>query len=616
MRAESADAERRAATISQHWAPASNRAADPNAAAAGGPMALNDALAAQRRRIAELMRHKDALIERLLAAVAAADRRYADDQLQLADDLGALVARIDRHVEVMRTAYAQHLELLRRTVDTERSQFRRAEAQRWHALAAQHDAAELGALEAERQQYERDQRELAAAELQHREAVRETRRRLESGADELQLQLERARVEVLLNGERLRYNHRVLVQRTDENAAVKAAQKRRLGRLHEHVGELRGRLAVQQQRDGADAQRLTGEVTRLYAGVLELDAKAEAFGAQRALRFEGVWRVHAGECAELVRRFGRIDWCVRAEHLLLPVRREELGEWEERVRRLLFVGGIAQTTPKRSSSAGSARGSWTANVRPSSSASVASSASHRQRQLDANVAEQILQRIATQTVWLQDADVAGGCGDFEQAADVAAERLLGIDHVLTALGLASAEHVRAICEHFAETLRCEACGVRWPERTTKETKEESPSSCGRHRFVVEEALVIPTLRSYVERFYRQHFDGDDDDGEESNSGDDVRRRRPRTAVTVRRQQGANDDYNDAERMAAFWRSFVEAVPAHRDRLWTALERQMGRYLQVLKRRERLDGECEFLRRQNAELEHLLGRYVPAAPAEQ
>jgi len=55
-------------------------------------------------------------------------------------------------------------------------------------------------------------------------------------------------------------------------------------------------------------------------------------------------------------------------------------------------------------------------------------------------------------------------------------------------------------------------------------------------------------------------------------------------------------------------SFV--FPPEREKLWGVLEDGLQRYLKVLRERETLENECEFLRKQNLELNHLLQKFVP------
>lgn len=548
MRTESTEAVRKVAAINARWSQLDDFKE---------PMGLHDALGAQKQRIAELMAQKDAMIEQLNEAVRAADRRYEADQLTQSGDIATLVDRIDSQVEVMREAYRQHLELLQRTVDTERAQFKRCEAQRWHALYADRDAAELAAMQRTAAVYEGHERELAAVTTAHRELNRATRIRLERDNDALQVQLQAAKADVLLNTEKLTYNHKVLQQRSEENVIVKAQQKRRLNRLHEVVAGLRSRLDVAVQQGGAEASRLTAEVGKLYANVMELDTKSVAIRTAQAQKYEAVWAVHEAECIQLLREFERIDRCINVEHLGQPL---EVDRPTDR----LIANKLKPSCkfPKTASRSASAR----------TSVSGSDSTTQPVRSMDAQVVELILKKIATHTEWLQDSALFSDSLHFGMDDDVATARLVRIDHVFNALALTSAEHVQAVMKHFSASVFCVRCQAR-PDGVfagqDNDTNKADPVSqhCDRHQYVIEESQVIPTLRTYVERFYQQQF------GEEKNSSD----KRPKTAVA---DDGNKQQLNPKE-VEQFWQGFVNAVPAHRDRLWSALEAGMSKYLQVI-----------------------------------
>lgn len=52
------------------------------------------------------------------------------------------------------------------------------------------------------------------------------------------------------------------------------------------------------------------------------------------------------------------------------------------------------------------------------------------------------------------------------------------------------------------------------------------------------------------------------------------------------------------------------LPPEREKLWNVLDDGLQRYLKCLRERETLDNECDFLRKQNQELTHLLQKFVP------
>lgn len=136
--------------------------------------------------------------------------------------------------------------------------------------------------------------------------------------------------------------------------------------------------------------------------------------------------------------------------------------------------------------------------------------------------------------------------------------------------------------------------------------------------MIESSLILPTLRKFVED-----------------------RKRLETAEEVQDKNDASIFRSsrtlNAEDVQQFWKSIQDTAPQHNYRLWKSLENGLIEYLsvslvlsthkissvrklilfhnfifnlQVLKKRGKLDSECEYLRQQNLELKHLLQRYMP------
>lgn len=508
------------------------------------PCGLHAALLAQKQRIASLMAQKDALIRQLNDAVLAADRQYQAALQTQTGDIGTLIDRIDTQVDVMRAEYSDHLEILQRTLDAERMQFGRAEAQRWHSLYERRDSVELDGMLATATDCDRFDRQLFALIGQHEEQNRGTRIRLERDAAALQIELQTVKADVLLNSAKLSYNHHVLLHRAEENATVKAQQKARLMRLQQVVAALRDRYAVAVRLGSAEVRRMSAQVTKLYASVREADAKARTFGAIGARKYADVWTVHELEMMDLLRQFGQIDGRI-AERLLCS-----------RPERMFTVHAAA-----------SVAGGLQSRRRPHTTAGLLRSTQPVDDVSDGGrLIEVILNKIATHTEWLQD-------GDFDVVLDderlgAAAKRLIRIDHVLNALGLANdVGNLHALMCHFVPHVFCERCDLRPGQKAVEEPSKTATMCSGRHSYVIDETLVVPTLRSFVEGFYRRYSEAvtvsSDIRGTEMDAQD---------VWTVRR--------NQPKVVAEYWKSYVAKVPAHYGNLWTALESGLSKYLQV------------------------------------
>lgn len=85
--------------------------------------------------------------------------------------------------------------------------------------------------------------------------------------------------------------------------------------------------------------------------------------------------------------------------------------------------------------------------------------------------------------------------------------------------------------------------------------------CTDHHFVIESAVIVPALRSYVEHFHAIECSQKDGDSVNLNNN------------TICRLLKSDD-------VAKFWQSFINLIPLHRERMWSALENGLSRYLHV------------------------------------
>jgi hypothetical protein len=64
-----------------------------------------------------------------------------------------------------------------------------------------------------------------------------------------------------------------------------------------------------------------------------------------------------------------------------------------------------------------------------------------------------------------------------------------------------------------------------------------------------------------------------------------------------------------EDITNYWMRYSEIFSAKKERLWDGLLVGLRKYHEILKKRDDLNIEMEFLRKQNAELRHLLKTYI-------
>lgn len=241
------------------------------------PMGLYEGLEYQKSKIDNLMAQKNGVIQQLHDALDNSDQRYYEDQEKQDDDIGCLIERIDCQVEVMKRAYRQHLELLQKTIDDERDAFKNSETEKWQNLYDVREEYEQTNMSRKKEQSTEYTFEIKKIALEHEELIRSTKIRLERDNDELQVQLQNVKAEILLNSEKLSYNHHVLQKRSDENVIIKGQQKKRLNKLNGLITGLKTKIKSVKDSGEHDISKLTIDVMRLYTNILEMEAKAAIF---------------------------------------------------------------------------------------------------------------------------------------------------------------------------------------------------------------------------------------------------------------------------------------------------------------------------------------------------
>lgn len=174
----------------------------------------------------------------------------------------------------------------------------------------------------------------------------------------------------------------------------------------------------------------------------------------------------------------------------------------------------------------------------------------------------IMEKITTHTQWLQDDDLDHGLLDSFQPAEAT---LIKITHVFAALGIKNMQDVVELHDHFLPYMFCPNCQVASGSTSSNTTDDEDDSTtahCTDHHYVIESAMVVPTLRAYIEQIF-----------DSSNDGNVMPTRIGSNNDTVSRMLNTAD-------VTQFWNCFVQFVPAQRKTMWTALESGLNRFLHV------------------------------------
>lgn len=283
-------------------------------------MGIYEGLELQKHRVNELMKQKDVVIEECRKELDAADYRYILDQEKQATDIYCLVERIDKQVNVMKRTYREHLELLQKSIDNERELLRKESVEKWEKLYNHRAQNEEFKQLSEKEQNEFYANEMERIKLEHDEITRSTRIRLEKDNQDLQIELENLKGNVLLNTDKLDYNFQILKRREEENIIIKNQQKRRISKLNETVTHLKKKIDDLQKKSQTEIGKLMDEIQKWRKKLINLEEKSDNMLEINEQKYQNIWKINEDEAKDLLKKILDIDKLLYEQQLGL--------EWE------------------------------------------------------------------------------------------------------------------------------------------------------------------------------------------------------------------------------------------------------------------------------------------------
>ncbi|XP_058837079.1 dynein regulatory complex protein 1 homolog isoform X2 [Topomyia yanbarensis] len=533
------------------------------------PMGINDELQLQKERIQDLMEQKDKIIDECRKELKAADDRYTRDLLKQTTDIHSLVERVDNQIEIMKRAFKEHLDLLESTIDEERQILRQAATKKWNDLYTRRAVNERIKMRQEKERLEFYEDQIDRIEQEHTEVTRATRIRLEQDNQALEIELQKVKTNTTLNSEKLDYNFQVLKKREDENLMVRNAQKRRLTKLNETIFILRRKIKDAQMNCLIETEKLTSDIIKLRSNISHMDMKVNTFAQANDKKYQSVWQIHKSECLEILKSILEIDKILSEQHLgrkwqAPPMPDECVQKRSETV--ILAIDDSIPITSQRNTSLVTFDDS-----------------TERNQILD------ILQVVLKQAGFLIDKTAM----KLMESYALEEQNLVCLDNIFNALGILNWDDVRKLKEKFEYILK-----TRYYSNSESLTKSDETNA--NVTSIIDDKLKVladangseisstsgPSENLRTLKQFSEHLAD-----VETVPG-------PSNYTYLSRKLSTKD-------VKEYWESFKNIFSSNRVKVWDIMEDNLTHYLQVLKERKALDEECEFLKKQNMELQHLL-----------
>ncbi|KAK2580856.1 hypothetical protein KPH14_005933 [Odynerus spinipes] len=635
------------------------------------PLDIHEEMIAQNARCLELLSKKDEVIAELKAELENADVKFVEDTKKQNEDVDILVERIDRQLNVISKAYYQELKNIDEVLDAERRELLDTLEEKWEALYEKLQDDSKEAINKRKEVIREYEVEMARVMTEHHEEYRAQKIGLELENQELQQKVQNMKALCLMNVEKLNYSYTVLKHRDEENTIVKNEQKRRINKLQDTINELRKTYTKLEESTRSEIQKLTDQVLKAHKNILELEVKSENFTNINEKKYFQVWDMNVKRANELVDKILSTDKIIHEQALGLPwkppeeqlLAKEDLPSYRTAVNAINKEKADAQERRQMPITYKKANTLEDINLERRLLNRIMGHVSEQSNFLIEDIIEELLLPYSSEdnvVIRLDNVFLALNivseeeiefllnfflpytyCPDCTSLDKSTPTSQKSIDKIMEASSFQSTSSTPDVCgdeepdedvaqliatikdEIYCNDLYGEADTVTndtqdYPvpsavptlstlveenvsssvnvvssnDKDEKEQKQRLVCKKG-HLLQIHSAYVTRALKEFVEKY---HFVKRDDIVPCLKDRLSIRK------VTVSRSLTVED-------IREFWKRYRDLFPPAKERLWDGLLVGLKQYYEILKERQRLSNETEFLKKQNAELRRLLKTYT-------
>ncbi|XP_053988810.1 dynein regulatory complex protein 1 isoform X1 [Hylaeus volcanicus] len=292
--------------ISQKW---------PDILACKDPLDIHDELEAQNARCLEILDKKDALIAELKQELENADSMYAEEVKKQNEDIDVLVERMENQVHTMTKAYRHELMMVENVIESERKMLLKTSQDKWETLLAKYKEDTVEAREKKKEIMLEYEEEMKKAITEHQEEFRRLKINFELEIQQLQQEVQNMKALCLMNVEKLDYNYAVLKCREEENIIVKNQQKRRINKLQDTMNSLKKTYTDLEESTRLEIQKLTNEILKSQKAILDLEEKSNHLASINDRKYMQIWDMNIDTANELVDKILTADRIIHEQLL-------------------------------------------------------------------------------------------------------------------------------------------------------------------------------------------------------------------------------------------------------------------------------------------------------------
>ncbi|CAH8634638.1 unnamed protein product [Schistosoma rodhaini] len=596
----------------------------------------------------DLIAEKNKLINELNLEIKAKDDHYVRELKKRTNDIDLLAERMESQIKAIQRTYREEIIAIENAFLDQREKLTSGQSAEWGTLMNEIKQKQINYLKQREDQAIEYEKELYDLRTKYSEEYNALKISLGSEVETLESHLQKLKSTYQLNTEKLDYNYQVLKRRDEENTMLKSNQKRRITRLQDTLNNLSIKSTKQEQQYKVENEQLSEDYKRRMENYSDLQKKSKLLieGIQR--NFHDIWIMNEENLKELANRLLDAHRIITEQQLGLTWNPPDISFMEN-------VGPVKQITSKPPAIIAMELALQSDKKKFPDSQNVTSENTipTTLKEVSSKIVQEFLHLLCYEPEFLIDENMKRLLEPLGYEEGL----LLRLDIILTVLGVQTEEDLNMLFTYFIEQQKDNQSQF---ERISSTTTEESNESVQKSppRYVSLQSLqessdimnetlkivqnesnevqstatgkcsvktdespichkteksilkwnlispvhVIDAIYQFTEDMRKRELSNDQNTINDNDN----------TNNNISNKINKFDDYRirDDSKDLIYWNKYKQNIVTEEwEEIWNNLYIALEKYYNILKHRAKLIHDTDGLRKQNAELRHLLQQYM-------
>ncbi|KAJ7525487.1 hypothetical protein O6H91_17G053400 [Diphasiastrum complanatum] len=279
------------------------------------PQQLAEQILEQRKACKKVLESKTFLLEKIEETLKLKTEEYGRAIHKQSTDIDALVIGMGHQVVNLYEAYNKEFHDIENSFLIQRQRWLSSNKVEIEALVKKMRSFESTFKERLYERLDEYNTALDSVRVQDSEDYNLLKMKLETDIQNLEQHLESMQAVYQLNGEKLDYNHRILIERDNDNYVTAGQQKRRLTKQRDILCNLKARHAELEKSFKTQNAKLAEDYARFTRLLQDLQSKEQDLRAGHELQQQKFFRMHQHSLAVLVSKVLQADKIIHEQQL-------------------------------------------------------------------------------------------------------------------------------------------------------------------------------------------------------------------------------------------------------------------------------------------------------------